>query len=606
MRAVRRAFPVLLALLVPASAGAHPRVTRLDRAATRSYLQSEYAYEQSLLVAMPAGQVALEQLATRLAGECPAVLADAPHVPLAGISESRESARQQGETNRTEHQRIALGLELSQAVALALGEPDRSAASTRARTIRALHWSSAELTRYVRANATGLDKEVKRATPAVCADMRVWAQSGYKRLSTGTKALLRELGSFTPYVVASNDAVGLGPAVRRSSPEALLRATEGPRERALARKIQGLDARLRSAAEAIEPIAERLSAALGIRSPREEAEQPPPGATLIAHGQTATGGSYKIWVEPPGARPQGPNCAIDLGIELSEKLSRGFDAGTSGACLSRTHPERLHAFCNGTHWQVEGQTVEGAASVSLKLRGGTQIASPVALVPAPLGGPAGFYFEVLPTSQDPLSLSELDAQGGELVSVQLPHQAKCPGRIPGVPVEPKAPQPLESRRLASGHVRQGPRFEITVERARSMGHIESHIGLFVFGGEPIFEFGGQSEELVTGRQGHLGPLHELRREAKCRPHEYAILYGVLEVSRDTVLARTSHGLERFRRVHIPASLHIGRLLTYIVLPAMPSEVIVRSPSGKVVFREDLRASAREARETCEGEAEPPG
>jgi hypothetical protein len=38
---------------------------------------------------------------------------------------------------------------------------------------------------------------------------------------------------------------------------------------------------------------------------------------------------------------------------------------------------------------------------------------------------------------------------------------------------------------------------------------------------------------------------------------------------------------------------------------VPSEVIVRTPSGKTVFTEKLAALARETKETCEGEAEGP-
>jgi hypothetical protein len=606
MRAVARAFPMLLALLVPASAGAHARVTRHDRAATRAYLQSEYAYEQSLVAATPAANVALERLAARLAGECPAVLAGLRRESLGRISESQENARQLGEASRREHQRLAISYELSQAVAVALLEPVRSGALAHARAIAALHWSSAELTRYAHAVAAQIEWQAKSAVPAVCADMRAWALSGYTRLSAGTKAFLREAGTFTSRVVATSEAVPTGAHALRQSPEALLRATEGVSERALARKIRGLQTQLRSAAEAIETSTERLSAALGLHTAREEDEQPPTGATVIAHGQTAAGGSYTIWVEPAGARGQGPPCAVTLAVHESEGSATGFSGGTSSACLSRTRPERLRAFCSGTHWQVEGQTVEGAAGVILKLRGGTQIASAVALVPASLGGPAGFYFEVLPTSQDPVSLSELDAQGREVGSVQLPHQAKCPGQMRGLPVPPKPPLALESRRLASGHLPHGPRFEITGERVRFMGRVESHLGIFVFSEQRLIEIGGQAEELVTGTPNSHGPLGELRRETGCRRHEYSILYGVLKTPGDTVLARTSQGLERFRRVRIPASLHMRGLLTYIALPTTPSALIVRSPSGKVVFREDLRTNAREARETCEGEAEPPG
>ena len=52
-------------------------------------------------------------------------------------------------------------------------------------------------------------------------------------------------------------------------------------------------------------------------------------------------------------------------------------------------------------------------------------------------------------------------------------------------------------------------------------------------------------------------------------------------------------------------LHVQGVLAYIALPAVPTEVIVRSPSGKAVFTERLGREAREEKEFCEGEAEGP-
>ena len=58
-------------------------------------------------------------------------------------------------------------------------------------------------------------------------------------------------------------------------------------------------------------------------------------------------------------------------------------------------------------------------------------------------------------------------------------------------------------------------------------------------------------------------------------------------------------------MRIPASLHVHEVLAYIALPALPSEVLVRTPTGKTVLTENLAHRAREAKETCEGEAEGP-
>jgi hypothetical protein len=89
----------------------------------------------------------------------------------------------------------------------------------------------------------------------------------------------------------------------------------------------------------------------------------------------------------------------------------------------------------------------------------------------------------------------------------------------------------------------------------------------------------------------------------CQPHEYTILFGLLRAPADTVLARSPGSLQPFQRVRIPAGLHVGGVLAYIPLSAVPSEVLVRTPAGKTVFTENLARRAREAKETCEGEAE---
>jgi hypothetical protein len=90
----------------------------------------------------------------------------------------------------------------------------------------------------------------------------------------------------------------------------------------------------------------------------------------------------------------------------------------------------------------------------------------------------------------------------------------------------------------------------------------------------------------------------------CRPQEYAVLYGVLHDPRDTVLARSAGQLTPFREAPIPALLRAGGVLAYSGLKGVPAEVLVRSPAGKTIAVERFAQRAREARETCEGEAEP--
>jgi hypothetical protein len=96
----------------------------------------------------------------------------------------------------------------------------------------------------------------------------------------------------------------------------------------------------------------------------------------------------------------------------------------------------------------------------------------------------------------------------------------------------------------------------------------------------------------------------------CHSHEYSIFYGLLKQPRDTVLAKIAGKLVPVLSVRIPGSLHTGGVLVYLASVSQPEEILVRSPNGKTIMNEDRSRTAREGRETCEGESEgagpPPG
>lgn len=62
-------------------------------------------------------------------------------------------------------------------------------------------------------------------------------------------------------------------------------------------------------------------------------------------------------------------------------------------------------------------------------------------------------------------------------------------------------------------------------------------------------------------------------------------------------------LHPLRHVSLPASLYTKGVLVYIAVPAIPSELIIRSPGGQTIHSEKRAPLAREAVATCEGEAE---
>ena len=164
------------------------------------------------------------------------------------------------------------------------------------------------------------------------------------------------------------------------------------------------------------------------------------------------------------------------------------------------------------------------------------------------------------------------------------------------------------RTIVHDRLPQGPSFSIVGERSTQMGHNDFKLRINVAAEAGLGGFIGGSSTLSAGGQikPKPNPPFVLEMEAGCRPHEYAILYGILKAPTDTVLARISGTLQPLRRKRIPARLHAHGVLAYIALPTVPSELLVRTPAGKTVFTEDLADRARETKETCEGEAEGPG
>jgi hypothetical protein len=544
----------LLALAVPSGALGRTRIAPQDRAATRALLEARYVYEQALLAGAPASRAAEERFARTLSGECPGVLADAPNGAPRALLESLQrprSPRQVGEANRENVQLSDLQGELSLGLDLPLIETDRQAAATYARIVRSLRWSNTAVTVLERANAAELEWESQRAPPNVCADMRAWVASGYKTLSPATKTLIREREA----VIISALHVLSKPISSFESSDPLL-AYEGPREKALARKVDVLEGDLKSARKglaAVETGLERtlgLAAQAGIQAEIEEAEGvPAKGSVEIDHGATAVGGHYTIWLEPkPGSTPQAPRCRLSMEVFETEAGSSGVQdseidgTGVNEVCLSRSHPRAPSVQCRGRGLlTIEAQTLPSTRTVRLRLSDGRQITSRVATVPAKLGGPAGFYYQVVRgPAPIPVTLTEVDAHGTVLRTVSLPGTGRCaaeqpPKRLPG-----------GNRTIAHGALPQGPSFSIIGERYNLMGKIHFDLRIEVAAEAEISGLIGGTTTVVGG---HLkprpGPPFALKLRMGCQPHEYTILYGVMEASTDMVLVRSSGSLQPF-------------------------------------------------------------
>src|SRR6202021_1323301 len=130
-------------------------VSAKDAAATRAYLQAEYTRARGEAQVAQSSVLAMAAFDTRLADECPGVLANAPR----RIAEANQSA---GATTK----------EIIDAVGGAGEQPEHPVEVSFALTTRQLRWSNEKLTRLVHAVAEKRAAESAVAPPDLCSDMR--------------------------------------------------------------------------------------------------------------------------------------------------------------------------------------------------------------------------------------------------------------------------------------------------------------------------------------------------------------------------------------------------------------------------------------------------
>lgn len=599
-------------LVAPAQARKGPRahtepniapkvhVSPQDAAATRAYLEADYAYVQAYIANLPAARGALEGLANRIAGECPGVLKGAPS-PFEAPNEGPgpHSARRFAELRREEEQAGTLQDELGSALGLALLQADRQGTLAYTGAVTPLSWSDSRVASIIHERVVELQERIGQALPDVCADMRAWVASGYRTLSPATKEF-RAKQEAPRTAIATVGARHAAPTPRPTLAQLLARY-ENAADRALIAKAQLLEQSELPRLRSLNSIEERLQRALGITPPpglevREE-ERKSPGVT-IAHGKTAAGERFvaKLRRNVPHSRAFKANgCRLSLSIEAAQQEGGVHFTDREGTCLSRsgrTLPPSVN--CNSGLLTVTLNTLPAARSVRLRLSDGRAITSPVLFVPARLGGPAGYYYQVVRgPSPIPVALAELDAHGRTLRTIALPRIVEC--TVHPLKYFPGGVRALVQEAVPNG----GPPFTIAAERYRFLGKVYFELKLHV---EPLGEGGGERAggEIFSASQHRA---LEWQIEEGCKPHPYTILYALLKNPGDTVLSRTGATLIPWRTVPIPAYLHAGGTLVYTVLPEPPEELIVRAPYGHTLAAEKLAPLATEAKETCEGEAE---
>lgn len=400
--------------------------------------------------------------------------------------------------------------------------------------------------------------------------------------------------------------------------------TETPADKALVRKTTQLERRTAEAVtHSIDSARKRVEIALGLtaRAKREEerlkrTSHESKSSTEISAGRTAAGTRYTVWLIRTKGGPAG-TCKSRVEVRRANGAAPGILEVLAGAgpevCLAprRDRAEAPSIHCIEGLLTIKTAVPAAARTVDLRMSNGTQIVSRPVLVPRRLGSPDAFYYQaVRGPSPFPVSLAERDAHGRTLRVLKL-------RRIVGCSKHPLKYLPGGKRTLVNESTPQGPRFSIVGERYRLFGRLHTQLKLSTGEGLVSSDEEGEGEENVTeGPSGSFaGPVKrttplDSEVSAACHPHEYSIFYGLLKQSRDTVLAKIAGKLVPVLSVRIPSSLHTGGVLVYLASVRQPEEILVRSPNGKTVMNEDRSRTAREGRETCEGESEgagpPPG
>jgi hypothetical protein len=613
---------VAICAILPGIASARPAgkaLTQADGAATHAYLVDLYEYTQAVEAAAPAAVSAYEATANKIAGECPRAFAGAPRESIIGASESKLTARERGETERRRTQLGDLKNEIRLSLAAAEGGPLGPARAAFLSKLKTLPSGDRALTQAIYADMAGLEEDLHPEVPDTCADIKVWTASGYKVLSSASRAIAEKIEARFPELLRR-----LAEAADGNS----LSGTEDPADEALVGKITQLELQTAKAiTTSLDSAHQRLEVALALPV-RETASQPvshgSTSSTQIGAGRTAAGTGYTVWLE----RTKGGSadvCKLGVEVRRADDAKRGIleiltNSG-SGVCLSpakdRSGPT---VNCSEGLLKIQAEVPPSTRTVDLRMSNGTQIVSRATLVPRRLGGPAAFYYQaVRGPSPIPVALIERDAHGHTLRVVKL-------SRLVGCSKHPLKYLPGGRATLAHGQAPQGPSFSIVGERYLLFGRIHTRLTLGT--GEQAVSSGSGEEDSENPAEEGPGQFEEspgefvyepVRRptpldsriSAGCQPHEYSILYGLLKKPDDTVLAKISGQLVPLRRVQIPASLHIAGVLVYLASDTQPEATVVRSPSGKVVLSEGRGRRATEERETCEGESEgaagpPPG
>jgi hypothetical protein len=568
----RGRFGALLVLASAALCGSVPvaAASSSDAQATHAYLIAQYKLLAALSHETAAARGAESTAAATIARECPGVVSGMPKEPPPPFPVPPPRVR--GENARLTQQKQAIEDELDAAVVWPGDSSYRPAEEAYAAEVRQLSWSNPAIASTLQAATTARLEGVSTPAPPFCADARAWAQSGYRALSAASREF--ETSQAARKSSDQEEERSLG---------ALLEPYENASDRALIRKTSAVENKLLASTIAALGTVLSLDRIVGFsKVGAKEPKQIPVGRGRTAAGtrfQVSTGaglfgaGSCRRSAAVFYTRPGAPEALIEGGPN-------------NPICLSPPRYRHPALFCEVGIETIQTAVPASARSVRLVLADGRTIQSRVVRVPRRDGGPAGIYAqEIRGSTSHAVSLAELNAGGGVVLTVELPRY-RC--------VKPrKEPEALPtSTELAGGRTPEGETFTIS-----AFGSLAAEPFLNVdIGVDPGLN------ELAIGPGASKAFPWSL--SIGCAPHPYAILYGILMPPGKSVVARTPQGAVALNVVPVASRLHAKGPLVYGVFSALPTELTVIGTNGSTVYTENLQAKATEAAQFCEGYAEP--
>jgi hypothetical protein len=562
-----------LVLVFAALCGSAPvaAASSSDEQATRAYLIAQYRLATALQHESAAAHVAESAAAAGIARECPGVVSGMPQEPKLF---PLPAPRVRGENARLSQQKQTIEDELDTVVARPSDSVYRPAEEAYAAEVRRLSWSNPAIASALQTATTAKLQVVSAPAPPFCADARAWAQSGYRALSAAS----REFEALRAARRSSKreDELSLG---------TLLKPYENASDRALIRKIGALENKLIASVFAAVGMVFRLDRIVGF--PKVGTEEPK--QTTLGHGHTAAGTRFQVSTVS-GLLGAQDSCHRSAAVSYSrpgapEVLIEG--GPNNPICLSPPRYQHPALFCETGIETIQVAVPASVRSVRMALADGRTIESRVVRVQRRDGGPAGVYAqEISGSASHAVSLVELDAVGGVVLTVKLPRyrcvnkQRKEPEGLPSVAV------------LAGGRTPAGEAFTISaVGNANGEPFLSVDSGVDPELNEPAIGLGASK-------------VFPWLLSIGCAPHPYAILYGILVPPGKSVVAQTPQGSVALNAVPVAPRVHAKGPLLYGVFGALPSELTVLGANGSTLYTENLQAKAAEAAQFCEGYAEP--